>query len=134
MPITGLREMVIEQASAVAQAAAEALLAAAIEAAPEDTGETKASGFMELERSDDTSISYRIGFTTPQATFTNDGTAPHEIRAVNASALRFFWENGPNGAGVYYFQHVNHPGFEGTHWFDDVADRWDEFLSDAARA
>jgi hypothetical protein len=39
-----------------------------------------------------------------------EGTPPHIIRPVRARWLRFFWQTGPRGAGIYYFKQVNHPG------------------------
>jgi hypothetical protein len=38
------------------------------------------------------------------------GSRPHQIRARNASVLRFFWTGGPKGAGFYFYRSVNHPG------------------------
>ena len=45
------------------------------------------------------------------------GTKPHEIPTGGAPAqmakgypLRFYWENGPNGPGVYRYWRVWHPG------------------------
>jgi hypothetical protein len=39
------------------------------------------------------------------------GTRPHEIRARKAKALRFYWEKGPRGPGIYFFARVHHPGY-----------------------
>lgn len=38
------------------------------------------------------------------------GSKPHPIVARHAQALRFFWERGPQGPGIYYFRSVQHPG------------------------
>lgn len=64
------------------------------------------------------------------AQFTDDvDTSPHEIVAVNARFLRFWWENGPGGPDIYYFTSVQHPGTHGQHWFGDkMQDRVDDAL------
>ena len=45
------------------------------------------------------------------------GTRPHRIprggsaeQMAKGYPLRFYWENGPNGPGIYYFWSVWHPG------------------------
>ena len=40
------------------------------------------------------------------------GTRPHLIRAKRAKALRFYWEKGPRGPGIYFFRQVMHPGYK----------------------
>lgn len=40
------------------------------------------------------------------------GTRPHLIRAKRAKALRFYWEKGPRGPGIYFFRKVMHPGYK----------------------
>jgi len=38
------------------------------------------------------------------------GTAPHPIYPHGDYPLSFFWPRGPEGAKVYHYMHVNHPG------------------------
>lgn len=38
------------------------------------------------------------------------GSKAHPIVARRAQALRFFWERGPRGPGIYYYKSVWHPG------------------------
>ncbi|HNT78082.1 MAG TPA: hypothetical protein PKH77_23970, partial [Anaerolineae bacterium] len=40
--------------------------------------------------------------------FLTNGAADHLISGTYP--LRFFWERGPQGAGVYHYHHVHHPG------------------------
>lgn len=49
-----------------------------------------------------------------------DGTAPHIIRAKNASALFFFWEK--VGQNVAFVQ-VSHPGFRGIQFTKNAWDK-----------
>lgn len=132
MPVTGLEEFVQELAAAVLETAAVALLDAMREAAPYKTGELVESAY----GPNIADLTATIGFDAPQADWTNQGTEPHFIEAVNAQALYFFWENGPRGADHYSFQSVSHPGidagYEKLHWFDDLVDQWQTFVDTAA--
>lgn len=56
------------------------------------------------------SVGVRLIGPQPLTTFIIEGTRPHTIRARNALALRFEWNRGPRGAGVYFFKWVKHPG------------------------
>lgn len=55
--------------------------------------------------------------TAPHAKFVHDGTGPHEIRARNARALRFYW---PKAGRVVYFKRVQHPGYKGNPYLRDA--------------
>lgn len=70
------------------------------------------------------------------AAFTDEvDTAPHIITAVNAPVLRFFWEDGPAGPGVYHYRFVHHPGTRGQRWFaSQNADRWERAVQAAGSA
>ena len=132
MPITGLAERVIEYASAAVQSAAEAYLADAVLAAPEREGTLKASSRgPELSWVSEGIMRAVVGFDAPQAEWTDQGAPPHIIRAVHASALRFFWENGPDGPGWYTFQSVSHPGQIGTGWFSNMESEWEDYMQTA---
>jgi hypothetical protein len=51
-----------------------------------------------------------IGYTAPQAAYSNYLMPPHVIRPRGPYPLRFYWDNGPDGPGEYRFMKVNHPG------------------------
>lgn len=69
-----------------------------------------------------------VGFTTSMAKPLGDwiigGTRPHKIVARNANALRFNWARGPQGAGVYFFKSVNHPGTKPNPFHLRALQRW----------
>jgi hypothetical protein len=54
---------------------------------------------------------------TSYSLFVHEGTQPHVIRGN--PLLAFFWANGPNGPGTYYFASVNHPGTKANKFFTD---------------
>lgn len=87
------------------------------------------------ERTTDT-FRIMVGFTAPQATFSNDLMPSHFIAPRGQYPLRFYWDNGPNGPGVYHYMHVNHPGninAESRGWWDRAAtpETWSEALQGA---
>lgn len=64
-------------------------------------------------------MSYRIsagGQMAPYTKFVHDGTRPHVIKPRNKRMLR--WPTG--GAGFIFARQVNHPGYKGDPWFDDI--------------
>lgn len=63
------------------------------------------------------SLVLREQATAPHAKYVHDGTAPHEIRARNARALRFYW---PKAGRVVYFKRVQHPGYKGNPFLRDA--------------
>ena len=66
-----------------------------------------------------------IGSPLDYAAATDTGSKPHRIVARRARALRFFWERGPRGPGVYFYRSVHHPGTKGTGWFTkEMPTRW----------
>lgn len=126
--ITGLVEIVQELAVVILDDAAQNLLDQLTADAPEATGELKASAYGPTDVGEYSRV---IGFSAPQADYTDLGTAPHEIFPLRARALRFFWDNGPNGPDVYTFNQVFHPGQTGTGWFTDTVDTWEDFVQQA---
>jgi hypothetical protein len=52
------------------------------------------------------------------ALFVHNGTKPHVIQGN--PTLAFFWPNGPDGAGMYYFGSVNHPGTKANPFLADA--------------
>lgn len=55
--------------------------------------------------------------TAQHARYYHEGFAPHEIRARNAKALRFYW---PKAGRVMYLKRVQHPGFAGKPFLRDA--------------
>lgn len=73
------------------------------------------------------SMTTQVAYTAEHATFTDEGTAPHEIRGN--PLLAFEWE------GQLVIVHsVQHPGTTGTRWWSDTMtdERWAEALQHAA--
>ena len=93
-------------------------------------------------------IPYQLKFTFPP------GTKPHlipggsKVSSLQEAAtlqmhkgypLRFYWEQGPRGPGMYFYWAVQHPGFKGGDWvermmkylalsFNDESDFMMEFI------
>jgi hypothetical protein len=66
---------------------------------------------------------------TPYATYTTEGTEPHEIAATRAGALRFFWDRvGPPQPRFY--RRVWHPGTQPNPWYKKVIDDWGRILTE----
>lgn len=113
----GLEDIVRDYGREIGTYAAQQMLENAADDAPVKTGELAASGYGPEIIDVGNRFIYRIGFSAEQAEWTDQGTAPHTILPVRAEHLRFFWEDGPNGPGVYTLDQVSHPGSEGTGWF-----------------
>lgn len=64
----------------------------------------------------------------PHAEYVINGTVTHEIRAVHAPMLRFYWPDGFNGPGIYYFKRVTHPGTDPNDFFHAQLEDWTEAL------
>lgn len=60
---------------------------------------------------------FRLLAPVIQAATTDKGARPHVIRARRAKVLRFYWERGPAGPGIYRFPKVNHPGNAPQDWW-----------------
>lgn len=77
-------------------------------------------------------LSTRIGYTAPQANWTEYGTPPHVIRPKGPGyPLRFYW---PRVGGVVAFWKVNHPGsHKRDGWFSDTMAKYRAALRRAAR-
>jgi len=66
---------------------------------------------------------------TPYASYTTEGTDPHEIAATHAGALRFFWGRvGPPQPRFY--RRVWHPGTLPDPWYKQVVDDWGRILTE----
>jgi len=130
MPIVGLDADLRALAVEVLFEASQAVMDDLLEAAPVgETGDLVASAYGPAV--DEATLSATVGFSAPQADWTNEGTVPHD--EFGNPLMTFYWENGPSGPGVYSFHHVNHPGQEATHWFDNIIDNWDDYVEGAAQ-
>lgn len=128
MPITGLEDDVIKIAQEIMFEAAQAVMDELLTLVPVDTGELRDSAYG--PEFDATGLSAVVGFEAPQSDWTDEGVAPHGIDGN--PTMTFYWPDGPNGPGVYTYEHVNHPGQAGTHWFTDVIEAWDDYVQEAA--
>ncbi len=81
------------------------------------------------------SIGYRtfddgkdVGFVVyakePLASYIQKGTKRHPIVAKSSKVLRFWWEEGPEGPGIYFFTRVNHPGTKANRFMGRAVRRW----------
>lgn len=70
------------------------------------------------------SLGFRISSPQPLGKFIVLGTKPHVIAAKNVQFLRFYWEKGPEGPGVYFFRSVNHPGTKPNRFHDRAYRKW----------
>jgi hypothetical protein len=129
--ITGLDDYVRELAQQILDAASQDILDDMVADAPVESGELQESAYGPTNVGDLTNV---VGFAAPQSDWTDKGAQPHPIVPVNAPFLRFFWDNGPRGAGVYSFLEVFHPGQVGTGWFSDKVLVWDDYVQQAAEA
>jgi hypothetical protein len=70
------------------------------------------------------SLGFNIYTQQPLGKFITKGTKPHIIRAKNVRFLRFYWAKGPQGAGVYFFRSVRHPGTKPNDYLDRAMNKW----------
>lgn len=80
--------------------------------APKRSGKlAEGFGYRTDERGSSTTVTFFVGgehaFVLP---FLTEGTKPHPIYPRGDYPLRFFWERGPRGPGIYYYWSVSHPG------------------------
>ena len=97
---------------------AEIVKQAAKAKAPRRTGCLQESIVKRVEENPATGFLIRIvSDTTPcspkresYSLYVHEGTKEHVIESKDGKPLAFFWANGPDGAGMYFFSRVNHPG------------------------
>lgn len=132
MPLIGLEQVIQDWAREVNDQALNDLIDDLEQAVPiGETEELFHSFYGPHVAESPTSFVSTLGYASEHASWTDEGAAPHLIVPRNAKALRFFWSNGPDGPGTYFFNSVNHPGQEGTHWFSDVVDNWPDYVQGA---
>ncbi len=95
--------------------------------------------FREPTRAGGGTVSVTLGYTAPQAAYSNYLVGPHPIPLRPLSyPLRFWWGNGPNGAGEYRYMRVDHPGninSASLGWWDKAVNdaSWSLALESAGR-
>lgn len=119
--LDGLRQGITAYGEQVARAGIEQIRDVLEVVAPRDTGELARSWFWT-----DNGLTHTIGYTAPQAGYTNDGTGAHVIEGN--PLLVFYW---PKVGRVVHLRSVAHPGST-IHkgWFDDevTPEAWDDAL------
>lgn len=103
------RDKVSQAAKTHADKAGKVLLAALKRHAPRKTGQFAAGlSYRTYTRPEGYEVKFYAGGTHGYLLpLLINGTAAH---LISGSPLRFFWERGPKGAGVYHYQSVQHPG------------------------
>ena len=69
-------------------------------------------------------VGFRVHMAQPLGKFIQEGTIRHPISAVRGMALRFFWAEGPQGPGIYFFKSVNHPGTAANPFMKRAYRKW----------
>lgn len=69
-------------------------------------------------------LGFRAYTPQPLGAYILKGTVAHAIPKVGGKILRFFWQNGPKGAGIYYFRSVWHPGTKPNKFMGRAYRRW----------
>lgn len=130
MPLE-LEDLLREWARDVHDAAVDQLVGDLHEQAPVGETHELVTSFRGPDTYEDaTGVHSTVAFDADYASYTDEGVAPHTISPRNARSLRFFWADGPQGAGTYHFDSVEHPGIEATNWFSDPTDNWPEYVQD----
>jgi len=72
-------------------------------------------------------LTLSVNVPVDYASYTSEGTEPHEIAATQAGALRFYWGRvGPPQPRFY--RRVWHPGTQPNPWYRDVTEGWTRWL------
>lgn len=123
---SALRSRLVQGANDMMRAAADDMVQRLQSAAPFDTGELIQSVY-EQQASDGSLISWVIGYTAPQAQWTNDGTTPHAIFPSNPGGV-LHWFDKLTGEDVFA-RYVLNNSITGTHWFDNtISENWPAVL------
>lgn len=141
--MSGMERQIRDEAARVLHAAGDIVLADVKDACPvgqdTPTRRTAPGGLRDsfaITQVDDIGDVYSltIGTDVEYASFTDEeDTAPHLIFASASKVLRFWWDNGPGGPGIYNLRFVRHPGTHGQHWFaSQNQTRWQSALQQAA--
>ena len=121
-----LRRRIRQRADVAVARAAPKLQKALREAAPQVTGALKQMTTVSGLKSSSVGPVVEARVAVPYASYTiPPGTQPHIIRPVRAKALAFFW---PKVGKFVFFAKVNHPGYRGSPWYDDVVKKWPSMI------
>ena len=69
-------------------------------------------------------VGFKVLMPQPLATFIIKGTRRHPIVARRARSLRFYWEDGPKGPGIYFYYAIDHPGTKPNRFAGRAVRRW----------
>lgn len=109
----------VEKKRAEMRALGQKIANALVNRAPRKTGEyARSINFKTYETNN--VISLRFYAAQPLTGWIRGGTKPHIIAARNAKNLRFYWDKGPRGAGIYFYPYVHHPGTKPNDFFSEV--------------
>ena len=99
-------------------------VAIAQDEAPKKTGKFARAIHFKMHREKKTIAVGEVFMPQPLGTWVVGGTKAHAIVARWAAALRFFWQKGPRGPGVYLFKSVNHLGTKKDPFTARAQRRW----------
>lgn len=122
------QDLVRQAASRAVQAASDGiveLMQTLVSVQHYGTGELYDSIGRDEAEDDGSGYHVRVYADAPQAEWTDQGASPHIIVPQGNYPLRFYWDAGPDGPGVYYFNVVQHPGFIGSLWFTNSTLEWE---------
>lgn len=93
------------------------------EEAPKRSGEF-AAGIRWRSFIDGNAVGFRVTTPQPLGRWIQEGTQAHDIPLSPGKALRFFWEGGPQGPGIYFFMSVRHPGTDPNRFMGRAYRAW----------
>lgn len=90
-----------------------------------------ASGIRFFPFVDGDTVGFKAISPGPLGDYIKFGTRPHEIRGN--PMLKFFWDTGPRGAGVYFFRSVHHPGTKPNPYHERAFEKWEPIAEESQR-
>lgn len=95
--------------------------------APVDTGNLQRKTGVEVETVTPQRITAEARIDTDYAAFVTMGTSPHVIRPRQPNGVLVF----NVGSQTVFTRRVNHPGTQANPFYDDVVNRWPQYLRNA---
>lgn len=95
--------------------------------APVDTGQLQRRTGVEVTSATTQRITAEARIDVDYAQFVTMGTAPHVIRPRRPDGVLVFQV----GSQTVFTRRVNHPGTQANPFYDDVVNRWPEYLRNA---
>lgn len=127
--VSALKDRLRDRYRTVAELAAERCLEDTIKAAPfrENASIVDSLTVTDVREVGDWVFEVEIGSPADTALWTDEGTRPHVIEAVNAKVLAF-----EVGGQMVFRRRVYHPGNAAQHWFRvPMPERWSEAVQTA---